>query len=281
MGYIQNYFGKILLSLLVLGCVNVVEAQVVVGEATYYADKFQGRQTASGETFDQSKLTAAHKTLPFGTYVQVTNLSNGRSVEVRINDRMPKSNPRLIDLSRAAATQIDMIRAGRAQVRMVVLGEGGGSLPPNNSGTQEGLEPIDISDLPVTDQNGFEVPADQGNGGSTGSNTGGSAGNISAEEANRYTPALFFMGASKTFPEGYGVQVAAFNSFYRLLEGLDEIYAKGENRTLVHSGMKDGKPIFRILIGPFETKADADKVRKELKKQRIDGWVVSLAQLGG
>jgi rare lipoprotein A len=88
------------------------------GQASYYADKFEGRATASGEIFQQRKLTAAHKTLPFGTEVRVTNLQNKKSVLVRINDRGPFVRGRIIDLSRAAAQEIDMIRAGIVPVRI-------------------------------------------------------------------------------------------------------------------------------------------------------------------
>ena len=91
------------------------------GLASYYADKYHGRTTASGERFDTNKLTAAHRTLPFGTRVRVTNLDNGKQVIVKVNDRGPFVNGRVIDLSRAAAKRVDMIRAGLAKVKVEVL----------------------------------------------------------------------------------------------------------------------------------------------------------------
>ena len=91
------------------------------GVASYYADKFQGRPTASGERFDQRKMTAAHRTLPFGTKARVTNPADGRSVVVRINDRGPFVKGRVIDLSRAAAEKLGIVRAGLAQVKVEVL----------------------------------------------------------------------------------------------------------------------------------------------------------------
>ncbi|WP_162426140.1 septal ring lytic transglycosylase RlpA family protein [Pontibacter pudoricolor] len=87
------------------------------GKASYYADRMQGQRTASGERYDKTQLTAAHPTLPFNTFVEVTNLANGKSVIVKINDRMPKGS-RIIDLSRAAAKEIDMIRAGVGKVTL-------------------------------------------------------------------------------------------------------------------------------------------------------------------
>lgn len=82
------------------------------GRASFYADKFNGRRTASGEIFSNAKMTAAHKTLPFGTDVVVENSANGRTVHVRINDRGPFIKGRVIDLSKEAAREIDMIGAG-------------------------------------------------------------------------------------------------------------------------------------------------------------------------
>jgi rare lipoprotein A len=96
-----------------------------VGIATYYARRFHGRITASGIEFDQNDMVAAHPTFPFGTVVRVTNLRNGRSVNVRIVDRGPAAGARrrgvIIDLSRAAAESLDFIEAGRSRVRVEQL----------------------------------------------------------------------------------------------------------------------------------------------------------------
>jgi rare lipoprotein A len=91
------------------------------GKASYYADRYHGRTTANGETFDVDALTAAHKSLAFGTVVRVTNLKNGKSVTVRINDRGPYVAGRVIDLSPAAARKIDMLRDGVVPVKLHVL----------------------------------------------------------------------------------------------------------------------------------------------------------------
>jgi rare lipoprotein A len=121
-----------LISLAALGCgrkeapppkkkVAVRRGHVETGEASYYAGKFHGRRTASGEVYSRRRLTAAHRTLPFGTLLRVTNLANGRKVVVRVNDRGPWKRGRIIDLSRAAAEELRMIRAGVARVRLEVL----------------------------------------------------------------------------------------------------------------------------------------------------------------
>ncbi len=99
---------------------------VSTGVASWYGPGFEGNATASGERFNSSRLTAAHRSLPFGTLVRVTNLQNSRSVDVRINDRGPFKKGRVIDLSKAAAREIGMIDAGIGKVELRVL-----SLPGN------------------------------------------------------------------------------------------------------------------------------------------------------
>jgi rare lipoprotein A len=93
------------------------------GEASWYGEPHHGRTTASGETYDMSQLTAAHRTLPLGTRVLVTNLKNGRAVEVRINDRGPSVEGRIIDLSYAAARELGAVSGGTIPVRLRVISQ--------------------------------------------------------------------------------------------------------------------------------------------------------------
>lgn len=124
--------------LLVLFCAFAVQsiAQKQTGKASYYANKFEGRTTANGEKYKHSKLTAAHKVLPFGTEVKVTNQKNGESIIVRINDRGPFVQGRIIDLSKSAAEKLDFIHEGIADVTVEVVdhgdGKGGGQSRPDH-----------------------------------------------------------------------------------------------------------------------------------------------------
>ncbi|MBV9989347.1 MAG: septal ring lytic transglycosylase RlpA family protein [Chitinophagaceae bacterium] len=88
------------------------------GLASYYSESYNGKTTANGEIFRSSEMTAAHKKLPFGTKVKVTNLSNGKTVKVRVNDRGPFVQGRIIDLTRKAAKKLDMLAAGIAKVKI-------------------------------------------------------------------------------------------------------------------------------------------------------------------
>jgi rare lipoprotein A len=98
---------------------NVLETET--GVASFYSEKFHGRQTANGEIYDMNAMTAAHINYPFETIIRVTNLSNNKSVVLRVNDRMPDYNGRIIDISRKAAEELDMLISGIAKVKIEVL----------------------------------------------------------------------------------------------------------------------------------------------------------------
>jgi len=116
------------------------------GLASYYAEPYHGRRTANGEVFDTYQaMTAAHRTLPFNTVVLVTNKNNGETVEVRINDRGPFIDGRVIDLSLIAAQRIQMVRSGVVPVKLQVLKEGDGArIPVNGSQTEPGMYAVQV-----------------------------------------------------------------------------------------------------------------------------------------
>jgi len=121
---------------------------VQVGVASWYGPGFHGNRTANGEIYDQYEMTAAHPTLPLGTRAMVTNLTNGRSVEVRINDRGPFVDGRAIDLSYAAARTLRMIGPGTARVRIDVLGVA--LAPPRPPAPAPPLVPTLVRDVPTS-----------------------------------------------------------------------------------------------------------------------------------
>lgn len=125
LSFLRNpILGLLLLSL--AGCGAGRTAFTQTGQASYYADKFNGRKTASGSIYRASKRTAAHNTLPFGTVVRVTNQRNHRSVKVTVTDRGPHAKGRIIDLSRKAARKIDLLDAGVVPVQLKVVRQGSG-----------------------------------------------------------------------------------------------------------------------------------------------------------
>ncbi len=121
-----NRMSKKIVSMVAIGvaaCMLLLSGAVLAesGYAVHYSDKFQGRKTANNEIFDQNELTAAHKKLPFGTQVKVTNLANDRSVVVKINDRMARRNTNVIDLTKRAAEELGFVKSGRTKVKLEVV----------------------------------------------------------------------------------------------------------------------------------------------------------------
>jgi rare lipoprotein A len=113
-----------------------------VGLGSWYGPRFQGRRTSSGERFNQHDLTAAHKTLPFGSRVRVTNIENGLSVDLRITDRGPRSRNRIIDISAAAANAIGMKRQGVGVVQVDLLPDVGDGIMAQQGPARTGPRPI-------------------------------------------------------------------------------------------------------------------------------------------
>ncbi|MEL6255723.1 MAG: septal ring lytic transglycosylase RlpA family protein [Bacteroidota bacterium] len=277
-----------------------VYGQTQTGIGTYYADKYHGRQTSSGEIYDKYDFTAAHLTLPFGTWVRVTRLDNGRVVNVKINDRGPRTQGRIIDLSRAAAESLDMIRSGEVRVKIEVISgnENSGDIVIEDIPPKPDVNPNrDLNSLPLVDYNGR--PAN-GNSRYTVIEEEDLADyqeesreyredvreevpevveDVVNPDIAKYTPQLFSFKSFKAQAEGFGVQVGAFFNFYRLLEALDDLKRKGIEDTLVQSSSKDGKSMFRIIVGPYASRADANLARKNLAQKKYKGITVNLAEL--
>jgi rare lipoprotein A len=111
----------LLLLTLLTACGSSKNAFTQSGQGSYYADKFNGRPTASGAPYRPGQMTAAHNTLPFGTRIKVTNVRNGRSVKVIVNDRGPHVKGRIVDVSRKAARKLDLVEAGVVPVQLKVI----------------------------------------------------------------------------------------------------------------------------------------------------------------
>ncbi len=135
LGFSQNFSEKVVSNISCNSLITAPEAEVTAaskmsfksGYATYYARKFEGRKTTSGARYRGKKMTAAHLTLPFGTIVTVTNLNNGKSVDVTVNDRGPHSKKYMIDLSEGAAKELGFFNKGQSRVEISYL------LPEDNT----------------------------------------------------------------------------------------------------------------------------------------------------
>lgn len=119
------------------------------GVASWYGEQFHGRQAANGEIFNMEALTAAHRTMPLGSVVRVVNLSNGRHIHVRITDRGPYVNGRILDLSHAAAVQLGMEHGGLTYVQVEIVGQRHPELVQLSEDSRRSLLPIDVTRVPA------------------------------------------------------------------------------------------------------------------------------------
>lgn len=253
------------------------------GQVSYYADKYHlSAKTASGELYDKNDFTAAHRTLPFNTWVRVTNLNNGRSTKVRINDRGLFKPGRVIDVSRIAAEALGLIQAGVAPVEVEVISRPSQAPDPAPLPERPPSEApaVDVTDLPVVDEFGQPVGKPDAVETSTDNSEAQPAPvPPGMEDAERYTPALFRMVAYKEDMMGYGIQIGAYFNVYRLFEAMNQLSEQGYQNTLVQSSLKKDTPVFRILIGPYPSRGEAEQVRKSLSRKGKKGIIIDLNTL--
>lgn len=211
------------------------------GTASWYGRDFHGKPTSGGEPYDMNELTAAHRTLPIPTWVEVRNLSNGKRVIVRVNDRGPFVGDRIIDLSYRAAREIDMVEAGTARVEVRALG------------------------APAV---GGPVVAGRGDGSAEPrAGRGAASGGFSLiSEAVADTP-----GAdADLFRQAY-VQVGAFSEQGNATRLLERLRSNGFENSFVESRGGRGGRLHRVRIGPLEDTAAFDRIRARLSALGIDG----------
>jgi len=205
--YLRSALILVLLSLILHSCGSssrTLSGNEILGEgiASWYGPGFHGKQTANGEEYNQNGMTAAHRTLPFNTVVRVVNLENGKKVDVRINDRGPFIGNRIIDLSHAAAKQIDMVQSGLAPVRVILL-----------------------------------------------------------QSTNGIDPAL-------QKGEIFTVQIASFKS-----KKDASTIASRHKKGWVQNTQVNGAPYYRVFVGKFKKKRDAERERYQLQRRGVNGFV--------
>lgn len=279
-----------------------LSAQENVGIASYYSDSFQGRRTASGELYDKNKLTAAHKTYAYGTYLRVTRLDNKQSVTVKVNDRGPYIRGRIVDLSRKAAAALGIIKDGHANVKIEVV-----NAPARNESSAATTRPninIEAPEIvappaeapPVTFNKPTPPPAKPKVVATPKPKV---VQTPKPKPASSTTSATFAPGETvvkgkdyKDFdlykiqlirPErtGFGVQVASLTNYQNVLKQVAELQEKWFKNILVSvEAGKDGKPVYKTILGPFPDRKTAMSYQKQLKKRKkITGFIVDLQSI--
>jgi rare lipoprotein A len=236
------------------------------GIASWYGFPYDGRRAASGEIYDMRQLTAAHRRLPFQTWVEVTNLSNGKQVDVRINDRGPFVKGRVLDLSQAAARDIDMLRAGTARVRLKVIPPPNPSpdipprtppsTPPSTPPNRATHEAVEITAAPAAPP---DTPA------------------ATVPPATATTPALepavTTPSIAPPLAAGYAVQAGAFSDPARA-ESLRSVLADlfVEARVAPSNGRMP--PLWRVIVGHEMTREQAAELAIRVRRETGSAIVV-------
>ncbi len=237
------------------------------GIASWYGHPYHGRRTSNGEVYDMGKLTAAHLSLPFNTWVRVTNLDNKESVEVRINDRGPFIKGRIIDLSRAGAQRIGMIGPGIARVRVQVVATPSmaykGRKPTEVVARAErpARETPDLLEPPesIAPPAHIEPPAD-----------------TSPERGQTTEPAVVSESGDAASPcstgSFHGVQVGSFQDIQNAERMQGKMAHQYGTAQIVERQSEIGT-LYRVITGRFTTRKDARDLQRRLQQDGIDGFV--------
>jgi len=221
------------------------------GLAIRYSDQLQGTKTSNGQSYDANQLTAAHKTLPFGTKIKVTNIDTKQSTVVRINDRGPFVKGHVVDLSSKAAAQIGIKEGGKARVKVVVAKSNTKSTVTATKPAKKAKPTPKVATIPkkkTTPSRSLSV----------------------AKESVRIL---------KQGDKGYGVQVGYYASEENAMRYIESLKAKWFKSISLNIDDSSGSRRYKVIIGDYPTRAAADSYLTNVQKKDIKGFVVNMSKL--
>lgn len=294
---------SILFSLLFLSSLSLLAQSEEFGVASYYADAFDGRKTASGEIYDKNKNTAAHKELPFGTMIRVTRLDNKKSVVLRVNDRGPFISGRIVELSKVSAEKIGLIRDGIAEVKVEVVKERDSNrdeltakgkaktspaprkVPQNfdNAATApvivvpESVKVVTAETKPVAQPAPKRKPVAK-------KTTPKPAPKAKAKSEKLVQSAsqdgLYKIQLIRPEKKGYGIQIAFLSDYESVFRQVADLQSDWFKNILISTSGDGANAKYRILLGPFPDMKTAEAYKTSLlKKKKRKGFVVDLSTL--
>ncbi len=233
------------------------------GIAAHYANDMHGKKIRSGDKYDKFAFTAAHHDLPLGSVVRVTRLDNSKSVKVKVNDCCNVYKNRIIVLSHAAAEKIDLIRDGSAQVKVELLSLGEGERCQSKDYAAKG---------------GTAVPASYSGGKTSQARTPAATPAPVSKTSAAAQPGVYDATILTPIQSGYGVQIGAYAQRSNAEARVAELRKRGFKSVLVRYDGDTAKVPWRVIIGPFEKRENAEAYAKDLlAKYKIKGLAVSLA----
>lgn len=236
--------------------------QVQTGKASFYADKFEGRPTASGEIYKHNLSTAAHRKLPFGTKVKVTNLKNNKTAIVKINDRGPFIRGRIIDLSRSVAQSLNILDSGVTDVRIEVLDVNTPTSSPTAEYTSERIsdreERIEESTSKVDNDKPVYNPE--------------------SKTASTEIKEFYELNIDEITPDYYGVQIASFQESDNLLRLSNRLKVSYNSKVLIQVKSFEGKKVYTVILGQFNNRRAAENFRNKLQDKYPDSFIVDMTK---
>jgi len=238
------------------------------GIASWYGSQFHGKQTANGERFDMNKLSAAHRTLPLPCFVRVTNLENGRSLVLRVNDRGPFAKGRILDASRRAAQLLGYEKQGTARVQVTILAAESRALAARMQGTQVAAadSPLTVDSIPTVNVSSETLPPPPGGEQAAQREVaplpGPSASSVTPVEVASQdlteTPVAGVVSKVPVTPTQIFIQAGAFGVY----ENANRVKARlsGVGNVEISPVLVDGRDLYRVRVGPISNVEEADRV---------------------
>lgn len=277
------------------------------GKASFYSDKYNGKPTASGELYDVNLMTAAHRTLEFGTIIKVTRLDNKKSVRVKVNDRGPFIPERVVDLSRAAAEKLGIINAGEAKIKLEIVksliekdvaaakpkeakketpksfeedSKAVAAKTTEKKATETKKEPAKPVAKETTPKKEEIAKVEKAEPKKVTEKTVKPTSKAALVKGADFQPYdLYKVELLRPEKKGFGVQVASFSQYESVFKQIAELQGEWFKNILmsVEKG-EDGKPVYKIILGPFDDQDSANAYKDSLKKKKIKGFVVNLEE---
>lgn len=246
------------------------------GKASFYNDSFQGRKTSSGETYDKTVLSAAHKSLPFGTKVRVTRLDNKKSVVVSINDRGPFKEGYIISLSRRAAEAVDLDRDGSASVRVEVVPDATAVTTARSAGTASASAGKSDAVKPAQYSTGTTAAARAAGAGKA------PTANATKIVENAKNTELYKVDLEKTSKAGFGLQLSTLYDADNVLPIVTKLQQQWPDKVLVNVERDPANDLvaYRVIIGPYaDEKTAAAQQKLATRRGYKQSFVVDLSEI--
>ncbi|MEO5338425.1 MAG: septal ring lytic transglycosylase RlpA family protein [Magnetospirillum sp. WYHS-4] len=238
------------------------------GIASWYGPNFHGKLTANGEVYDQNDVTAAHKTLPMPSFVRVTNLENGRSLVVRVNDRGPFVNGRIIDLSRRSAQLLGVFQNGTAKVRVQIMAEESRAIATglqNQSLAADGGSPIQAAAMPKEAVSAEALAPPPGGKGTSGGVMETKPVQVAAKSADKVVlpnPVSENVTMVPVSPTRIYIQAGSFSTYEAAHKVAARLSSVGSVN--VYPALVNGRDVYRVRVGPANSVEDGDRMLKAI-----------------